>query len=76
MANESYIKLSEQDVLVRLIRLRNALGSARALAKRLDISESYLSDIFAGRRAIPDAAAEVVGAARVSYFEATQGWKP
>jgi predicted transcriptional regulator len=43
-------------------------GSQIAVAKKLDITPSFLSDILRGRRTIPDSVAQKLGYRRVVMF--------
>lgn len=64
------------DCLVRVIRLRNHLGSQKALADKLGISEQYLSDMLRGRRTISDELMDAIGVVRYMTYEAEEEWKP
>lgn len=70
------VVLTSADVMVRVIRLRNELGSAKALAEKLGCSESYLSDMTHGRRAFSDELMYLVGVDRQTRYLAMTGWKP
>lgn len=69
-------KLTIDDVMVRVIRLRNEIGSQKALAERIGISEQYLSDMIRGHRALDTKLLREVGVERVVTYEGEKGWKP
>lgn len=62
-------RLNELDPIVLIREFVEAFGSQRAFALHCKISESFLSDILSGRRAITDNVLNAVGLRRVSYYE-------
>lgn len=53
--------MNDQKVIDALYKEGKRLGSGRKLAKVLDISEQYLSDILNGRRNVSELVASRVG---------------
>lgn len=64
--------LKTSDVKQRLVRRAQELGSQKALASELGISQQYLSDIFLGKREISFQLAEKLGLKKIIYFK----WSP
>lgn len=70
------VELRATDVMVRIIRKRNHMGSVLALAEAIGISEQYLCDILRGRRDFPDKLLESVGVERAMKYYGEKEWKP
>ena len=64
--------LRTSQVKQRLIKRAQQLGSQKALAAELGISQQYLSDIFLGKREISYQLAEKLGLKKIIYFR----WSP
>ena len=70
------IRLSREDIAVRVVLLCNALGTQKELARKLCISESYLSDMINGRREYNESLLQAVGVDRIISYYGEEGWKP
>ena len=64
--------LRTSQVKQRLIKRAQQLGSQKALAAELGISQQYLSDIFLGKREISYQLADKLGLKKIIYFR----WSP
>lgn len=64
--------LRTSQVKQRLITRAQQLGSQKALAAELGISQQYLSDIFLGKREISCQLADKLGLKKIIYFR----WSP
>lgn len=59
-----------------LARLRGCVkveGSQKAVAKKLGVSQQYLTDVLKGRRDISDTVARKMGYEKVAVFFRTEG---
>lgn len=65
-------QLRTSDVKQRLIKRAQQLGSRKALAAELGISQPYLSDILLGKREISFQLAEKLGLKKIIRFR----WSP
>ena len=64
----------EEDVVVQRIKmLLRQMGSQKLVADKLDISQSYLSDILAGKRVVSESVAKKLGFIRTYTYLRTDG---
>ena len=64
--------LTETDIRVRLEKRVFECGSQSAFAKSLGVTPQYVSDILAGKRAIPDKVLAAIGVERVVSYRITK----
>jgi plasmid maintenance system antidote protein VapI len=61
-------EITEEDLLKILNQMVGKWGSQRAVAKHLEISTAFMSDILAGNRSVSDTVARRLGYAKVIRF--------